>query len=90
MKGTPTFWTRTAKKCYAYHPSSDRWRCIGIDSPHLCMACGAEFDVVSRAPIGACPTCSAPDIADTWTLERKPCPHCKVGHYEDSGQIMIS
>ena len=77
--GNPYYIDEDGKKQYAYHPSPLRNRCIGIDSPHLCLSCGHEFMVDSEAPIVACPKCKAREIVDTWTLSGKACPYCKTG-----------
>src|SRR5579859_2457433 len=70
-------------KQYAYHPDHERLaRCIGNDSPHLCLACGAEFMVDSRAPVGACPSCGSAEFADTFRLGGHRCPYCsKAGTF---------
>ena len=77
--GNPYYIDEDGKKQYAYHPEPLRNRCIGIDSPHLCLSCGHEFVVDSEAPIVACPKCKAREIVDTWTLSGKACPYCKTG-----------
>jgi hypothetical protein len=53
--------------------------CIGNDSPHLCLVCGQEFLVDSRAPVQACSMCGALEIADCWRLDGRQCPYCKAG-----------
>ena len=81
----------TQKKKYAYHPSAERERCIGNDSPHLCLACGKDFMVDSEAPITACPKCQSNEITDTMELGGKSCPYCKVGVFSaDPGFSVIS
>jgi DNA-directed RNA polymerase subunit RPC12/RpoP len=78
--GNPYYIDKTGVKQYAYHPDHERLaRCIGNDSPHLCLKCGHEFMIDSRAPITACPNCDASDIADTYHLAGHQCPYCKVG-----------
>lgn len=80
--GNPYYIDETGAKQYAYHPDHERLaRCIGNDSPHLCLSCGAEFMVDSRAPVEACEKCGAPDIADTFRLGGKQCPYCKKGKF---------
>jgi DNA-directed RNA polymerase subunit RPC12/RpoP len=70
------------RKIYAYHPNHEALaRCIGNDSPHLCLSCGKEFMVDSRDPISACPKCKAERITHTWDLGEKPCPNCKKGKF---------
>lgn len=81
-EGNPYYVDENGAKQYAYHPDHEgRARCIGNDSPHLCLACGNEFMVDSRAPIDRCPSCGARDIADTFHLEGKRCPYCKQGAF---------
>jgi DNA-directed RNA polymerase subunit RPC12/RpoP len=78
--GNPYYIDADGAKQYAYHPDHERrMRCIGNDSPHLCLACGAEFMVDSRAPVEACPTCGAAEIARTYGLDGQRCPYCKAG-----------
>ncbi|MEI7732892.1 MAG: hypothetical protein WCO56_25190 [Verrucomicrobiota bacterium] len=80
--GNPYYITASGEKKYAYHPNDDLVsKCIGNDSPHLCLGCGHEFMVDSRAPIQACPKCSAKDIADTWELDGRQCPFCQAGKF---------
>lgn len=80
--GNPYYIRPSGKKEYAYHPDHDRLAmCIGNDSPHLCLKCGEEFMVDSRAPISACPKCGAAEISSTWSLEGKTCPLCKGGEF---------
>ncbi|MBT3382050.1 MAG: hypothetical protein HN742_26015 [Lentisphaerae bacterium] len=78
--GNPYYIDEAGRKQYAYHPDHERLaRCIGNDSPHLCLACGEEFNVDSEAPIGQCPKCTSTDISETWELAGRRCPHCKGG-----------
>ncbi len=69
-------------KRYAYHPDHERLAlCIGNDSPHLCLACGGEFKVDSRAPIAACPDCGSVEILQAFNLGGLRCPYCKAGEF---------
>ena len=78
--GNPYYIDETGRKQYAYHPDHERLaRCIGNDTPHLCLACGEEFNVDSRAPTAECPKCTSDDIADTFRLSGRRCPYCKAG-----------
>ena len=86
--GNPYFIDETGKKQYAYHPNSNRHLCIGNDSPHLCLLCGKEFMIDSRAPIEACPRCASPRIVDTYDLHDQPCPFCRDGHFEARGSMI--
>lgn len=78
-EGNPYYIDENGKKCYAYHPSPDRGRCIGNDAPHFCMSCGQEFMVDSRVPTAKCPKCDDSDIAPTMELDDRTCPHCRAG-----------
>jgi len=90
--GNPYYIDETGAKQYAYHPDHiNLARCIGNDSPHLCLACGEEFMVDSRAPVEKCPKCGAVDIADTVNLKGRRCPYCKAGVLAaDPGSTCIS
>ncbi|HEX7567735.1 MAG TPA: hypothetical protein VF355_04145 [Anaerolineaceae bacterium] len=90
--GNPYWIDETGAKQYAYHPDHDRLAlCIGNDSPHLCLACGNEFKVDSRAPVSVCPKYGAADITDTFHLGGKSCPYCKAGVFSaDPGFRVIS
>ena len=80
--GNPYYIDERGKKQYAYHPDHDGLeRCIGNDSPHLCLKCGKKFVVDSRAPRDACPKCGSTDFAHTFQLEGKRCPKCKTGTF---------
>lgn len=54
-------------------------RLIGNDVPHLCLDCGEEFLVDTRAPVGSCPKCGSTSFSDTFRLEGRTCPYCKTG-----------
>ena len=78
--GNPYYFDEAGTKKYAYHPDHEKLgRCIGNDSPHLCLSCGQDFMVDSRAPISACPKCKAHEIENTFQLEERRCPICKAG-----------
>ena len=78
--GNPYWIDDYGKKHYAYHPNHEALaRCIGNDSPYLCLNCGGEFLVDSRAPVQNCPKCESTAIADTFHLDGKPCPFCHLG-----------
>lgn len=78
--GNPYYFDETGVKQYAYHPDHDRLaRCIGNDTPHLCLGCGAEFKVDSRDPVEACPGCGSAELAAAFRLDGRQCPHCKAG-----------
>jgi len=65
---------------HAYHPDHENLnRCIGNDSPHICLSCADQFIVDSRFPIDRCPKCSSSAIAGAFELQGKDCPFCKRG-----------
>lgn len=90
--GNPYYIDEAGCKQYAYHPDHERLaRCIGNDSPHVCLACGEEFKVDSRAPTTECPKCRAADIADSYELGGRRCPYCQTGVFAaDSDFLCIS
>ena len=80
--GNPYYLDEDGAKQYAHHPHHDLMaRCIGNDSPHLCLACGAEVMVDSREPTRECSACGAEALVDTFELEGQPCPACKAGRF---------
>ncbi len=80
--GNPYYLDEAGDKHYAYHPDFENLdRCIGNDSPHLCLGCGAECMVDSRAPITACPACGVAELANTFQLKGRRCPFCKAGTF---------
>ena len=82
--GNPYYIDASMSKQYAYHPDHERLSlCIGNDSPHLCLACGNEFVVDSRAPVDHCPKCSSLDIVDAFKLAGKDCPAWPDGCFDD-------
>ncbi len=90
--GNPYYLDEDGKKHYAYHPRHDLLeRCIGNDTPHLCLSCGHQFQVDSQSPIAACPKCSAEEIVNTLKLTDRACPYCKTGVFVvDPGWMPIS
>lgn len=80
--GNPYYIDETGTKQYAYHPDHKGLaRCIGNDSPHLCLACGHEFQIDSRSPATTCPECDSGQFVGTYRLEGHPCPYCKSGQF---------
>jgi predicted RNA-binding Zn-ribbon protein involved in translation (DUF1610 family) len=78
--GNPYFIDETGTKQYAYHPDHDLLdRCIGNDTPHLCLSCGHELMVDSRAPVSTCTKCGAHKLVDTYQMSGCLCPYCKEG-----------
>ena len=81
--GNPYYIDEVGTKQYAYHPDHERLaRCIGNDSPHHCLSCGAEFKVDSRIPVTACPSCGASNIINSYRLGGCRCPYCRSGTFE--------
>ena len=79
------------KKKYAYHPHHELLeRCVGNDSPHLCLSCGKKFKVDSRKPITVCRKCKSADIVGTYELDGKPCPYCEGGVFGEPVPCGIS
>lgn len=80
--GNPYYYDKNDQKKYAYHPDHEGLSlCIGNDSPHLCLHCGKEFPVDSRAPVSACPKCNSVEMCATFELDGKACPFCKKGTF---------
>jgi transcription initiation factor IIE alpha subunit len=80
--GNPYYIDESGAKQYAYHPDHELLaRCIGNDSPHLCLSCGHKFMVDSETPIMACLKCRAREIVDTYQLDGQSCPFCKAGMF---------
>ncbi|MCH8822530.1 MAG: hypothetical protein IH984_03380 [Planctomycetes bacterium] len=78
--GNPYYIDKAGDKQYAYHPDHELLaKCIGNDSPHLCLSCGFEFMVDSNDPVANCPKCKTGEIACTYDLDNKQCPFCKEG-----------
>ena len=90
--GNPYFLDEAGAKQYAYHPDHEKLeQCISNDTPHLCLTCGHEFMVDSRAPVSTCPRCEAPEFVDTFKMGGQRCPYCKKGVFTaDPGFHCIS
>jgi hypothetical protein len=82
--GNPYYVDADGSKKYAYQDHEALSRCIGNDSPHLCLCCGHECMVDSRNRISSCPKCGAEKMADTWELAGKSCPYCKEGKFGEN------
>lgn len=80
--GNPYYIDEAGEKRYAYHPDHDALdRCVGNDTPHLCLACGVECMVDSRAPLSNCPECETGELVETYELAGRRCPECKTGKF---------
>lgn len=90
--GNPYYIQEDGQKKYAYHPNHEGLeKCIGNDSPHLCLSCGEQFKVDSRVPLTNCPKCGTSDFEDIFLLDGKKCPYCKDGVFkQDSNYHCIS
>jgi len=76
----PYYIDESGCKQYAYHPDFEGLaRCIGVDSPHICLACGEGFRVDSEAPTDECPKCGSDNFVGTFELNEQRCPYCKKG-----------
>jgi len=90
--GNPYYIDESGTKQYAYHPDHERLAlCVGNDTPHLCLACGAEFQVDSRAPSTECPECGANELTEMYDIGGRRCPYCRAGEFTvDPDFICIS
>ena len=90
-EGNPYYVDGRGRKRYAYHTDPRRLQCTGVDSPMLCLGCGAEVMSDSEAPLSACPHCASVELVDTWHLAGRPCPNCKQGRFAQvPDEFMIS
>ena len=90
-EGNPYYRDARGRKRYAFHPDPARERCTGLETPVLCLACGAERTSDSADPLTRCPACAADALCDTWALHGRTCPHCREGTFEiDPSGYMIS
>jgi len=78
--GNPYYCDETGEKIYAYHPNHDALdRCIGNDTPYVCLDCAESFLVDSNSPQQQCPKCQKTSIIDSFHLGGKDCPSCHQG-----------
>lgn len=90
-EGNPYYFDGSGEKHYAYHPDPERGLCTGVDTPMLCLGCGADFMSDSAAPTRKCPKCAARRIARTSNLNGKKCPYCAIGAFRlDEHSLKIS
>ncbi len=86
--GNPYYIDEAGRKQYAYHPDHERLaRCIGNDSPHLCLGCGEEFKVDSRATSAECPKCGGNRLVTSYLLDGRRCPYCKAGVFGEDEEF---
>ncbi len=90
--GNPYYIDASGEKHYAYHPDHENLsRCIGNDTPHLCLSCGYEFKVDSQDPITECNKCNSHKIEDLYKLNGETCPACHKGtFYIDPKRFTVS
>ena len=62
-------------------------RCVGSDSPALCLACGTEFMVDSKMPTAICPARETTKITDLNERDGRRCPFCKAGVFEADSDL---
>ena len=89
--GNPYFFDAEGKKQYAYHPDPDFERCVGNDSPHLCLDCGEHAMVDSKTPDARCGECGSTNIMHLSDLAGHRCPACKLGVFaQDPNYFCVS
>jgi hypothetical protein len=90
--GNPCYFDELGVKRYAYHPDHENLsRCVDIDSPHLCLGCGACFLMDSKVKRNRCPECKSPKVKSQFTLEECVCPYSKKRIFLISfGWVVIS
>ena len=80
-EGDPYYFDEGGKKRYAYHPSSERDLCTGIDVSMLCLNCGRESLIDAEAPPRPCRKCKVGTLVEACALEGLMCPYCKKGAF---------
>lgn len=81
--GKPYYFDEQGVKRYAYHPDHENLaRCVGNDSPYLCLGCGASFLMDSKDKRNKCPECKSAKVQSQSKLEGCVCPYCKEGVFE--------
>ena len=90
--GNPYYFDDAGAKHYAYLPNHDLLaRCVGNDTPFLCLECGTDFMVDSRVPTTTCPACASAEVVSTFEFDEQRCPFCKNGKFRvDPGFLCIS
>ena len=89
--GNPYFLNANEEKEYAYHPDHVKLsKCIGNDTPQICLSCTTEFMSDSESPTIHCPQCQSKEIADMFQLENRICPYCNEGQFalDQNGTIV--
>ncbi len=80
--GDPYVIDADGSKRHVHPPGPERDRAVGIDVPHLCLGCGVEFAVGSRAPRVDCPARPCERIRATMDLAGARCLRCNAGTCE--------
>ena len=90
--GNPYYFDKAGKKKYAHHPDHENLKkCIGNDTPHICLDCGKQFKIDSLNPVTKCPKCKSGKIESLWKIGERRCPYCKEGVFHpDLNYFMIS
>ena len=78
----PYYFDSHGRKRYAHHPDHENLaRCIGLDVPHPCIACGEEIQIDAAVGLPVCPMCKSDLLVAVWELEGRQCPKCKSGRF---------
>jgi predicted RNA-binding Zn-ribbon protein involved in translation (DUF1610 family) len=56
----------------------------------VCLGCGTDVTVDSRAPTTTCPKCGRNELVDAFRIEGHRCPRCHQGTMQDGGMGAIS
>ena len=80
----PYYFDSRGRKRYAHHPDHENLaRCIGLNVPHLCIACGEEIQIDAAVGLPVCPMCKSDRLVDMWEREGHQCPKCRSGRFVD-------
>lgn len=78
-------------KRYVPHPSQDWDKAVGNDVPAVCLDCGRQTTLDSRAPRKACSRCRSGRLRPAYSLAGCECPRCHDGQMaRDDSYRMIS
>ena len=88
--GNPYYIDDNGNKQYVHHPDERLALCIGVESPHICLACGERFIVDSEEPLTECPKCGSDNFVNTfYQLKGQRCPFCKEGIFHVDPKFRI-
>jgi len=80
--GNPYYFDEQGIKRNIYHPDHENLaRCVGNDSPHLCLGSGASLPMDSIVKRNKCPECKSSKVKSQFTLEGCVCAYCKEGEF---------